>query len=79
MTLLVLDLLKVLSCNESIEEMKLDGNKNIDQEILDEIDQELCVSSSEEESGSSSEEGSDDGSEYSSSEDAGVDEKRYVR
>lgn len=65
MRLLFLDLLKVLSCNETIEEMKLDGNKNIDQEILDEIDQELCCdSSSEEDSGS--EEGSEDGSEYSS-------------
>jgi hypothetical protein len=65
--LVVLDLLKVLSCNETIEEMKLDGNKNIDPEILSEIEQELaCDSSSDEEDEQSYDES---GSDYSSDED----------
>lgn len=50
--------------------MKLDGNKNIDQEILDEIDQELTYESSEEESHS----GSESGSEYTSGGDGDVDD-----
>ena len=65
------DLLKVLSCNETIEEMKLDGNKNIDQEILDEIDQELTYESSSSE-GEDAEDESDEesASSYCSSEEA---------
>lgn len=67
-----LDLLKVLSCNETIEEMKLDGNK-IDQKILDEIDQELSFeSSSEEEDEEVS--ADDSASQYSSEEEVLEDE-----
>ena len=65
------DLLKVLSCNETIEEMKLDGNKNIDQEILDEIDQELTYeSSSSEEEDAEDESDEESASSYCSSEEA---------
>ena len=54
--------MKVLSCNETIEEMKLDGNK-IDQKILDEIDRELSFDSSSEEEEESVD---DSASQYSS-------------
>ena len=77
------DLLKVLQCNEIIEEMKLDGNKNIDQEILDEIDQELSYESSssegeevddESDEESASSDYSSEEAESASSEDSGSDD-----
>ena len=56
--------------------MKLDGNKKLDQEIIEEIERELTYGSSSEE------EGSDSGSVYSSEENishsGGVDDNKMM-
>jgi len=79
-----IDLLKVLSCNETIKEIKLDGNKNIPEEILNRIEDALTSESSTDEKDSSDESESEyssesDESESDKSSDVSVSEDEEVK